>query len=568
MGTSKTTPTIDGTIDVIHTLGGTTDTWGAALTDTIVSTSNFGVSLLYTKTAGGGGNNAYVDNVDIKVSYTGGSGPCAAAGHWDLDEGSGDTAADSTANANDGTLGTAPGADASDPSWMCLVSGSALDFDGADDVLEVPDDPRPGAERGHDRGSLGQARHAAKRDGRRRAVRPQEHSVAPWYSYELQVETASDKPKFLWRNSGGTNAVELGSGALSIDTWYHIAGVVEGTAVRLYIDGADVGTLSPTTSGTILDSDDDLSIGAAFSGGGRLDGAVDDVRIYDRALTTAQINALATSPPVDCAPAPDLQQIHYRWRNDDGGETGAACVAGPTTYATATSAAAYWFRLAVTRSRSRRGAPAAREEERRAVVPVVEVDSHKRTSLLRLARASPSPSEAEAQEGQANWNARRWPRWRNTTPTAGGGAGGGGTTDGSNGGGGGGYAAVLRGGTFLIQAGGGGGGGGVGDGGSPAGGAGGAGGGTSGVAGSRVGSGGFGGGGGTTSAARRAEVPLVGPLARRTREGWERSRSQIAVQAAEAAAVASAAEAAAPRQISVEVAEVAARASSPARTPR
>ena len=511
VGTSKTTPTIDGTIDVIHTLGGTTDTWGAALTDTIVSTSNFGVSLLYTKTAGGGGNNAYVDNVDIKVSYTGGSGPCAAAGHWDLDEGSGDTAADSTANANDGTLGTAPGADASDPSWMCLVSGSALDFDGADDVLEVPDDPALVPSGDMTVAAWVKLDTLPSVTGEDAQFVHKRHSVAPWYSYELQVETASDKPKFLWRNSGGTNAVELGSGALSIDTWYHIAGVVEGTAVRLYVDGADVGTLSPTTSGTILDSDDDLSIGAAFSGGGRLDGAVDDVRIYDRALTTAQINALATSPPVDCAPAPDLQQIHYRWRNDDGGETGAACVAGPTTYATATSAAAYLVPTGcdtlTVKAWGAGGAGGGKASGGSgggggfAQADISVTPSESLTVTLGGGGAGGTGQLGTPAAGIGGGT---------TTPTAGGGAGGGGTTDGSNGGGGttdgsnggggGGYAAVLRGGTFLIQAGGGGGGGGVGDGGSPAGGAGGAGGGTSGVAGSRVGSGGFGGGGGTTSA--------------------------------------------------------------------
>ena len=76
VGTSKTTPTIGGTTDVTHTMGGPADTWGASLTDVIVNDGNFGVSLLYTKTAGGGENKAFVDNVDIQVFYTGGSGGC------------------------------------------------------------------------------------------------------------------------------------------------------------------------------------------------------------------------------------------------------------------------------------------------------------------------------------------------------------------------------------------------------------------------------------------------------------------------------------------------------------
>jgi len=73
VGGSKTTPTIGGTTDVTHILGGLSDTWGASLTRSIVNDVDFGVSILYTKTAGGGGNNAYLDNVDIKVHYTEGS---------------------------------------------------------------------------------------------------------------------------------------------------------------------------------------------------------------------------------------------------------------------------------------------------------------------------------------------------------------------------------------------------------------------------------------------------------------------------------------------------------------
>ena len=221
-------------------------------------------------------------------------------GHWTFDEGSGQTAADSSANANDGTLGVAAGADASDPTWMCVTGGNALNFDGADDVVEVLDAP--------ELVPTGDMTLAAwvKLDtlpsvmGEDAQFVHKKHSVAPWFSYQLQVEAASDKPKFLWRNSAGAQTIEWGSSALSTGTWYHVTGVRSGTALSLYVDGVDVGTTSPTTSGSILDSDDDLSLGAAWSGGGRLAGGVDDVRIYDRALSPAEIGALAASPPAAC----------------------------------------------------------------------------------------------------------------------------------------------------------------------------------------------------------------------------------------------------------------------------
>ena len=77
-GSTKVTPTIDGTTDIVHTLGSSVDGWGAALTEPIINDTDFGVSLLYTKTAGGGGNHAFVDNVDIKVHFSGGSGGCGS----------------------------------------------------------------------------------------------------------------------------------------------------------------------------------------------------------------------------------------------------------------------------------------------------------------------------------------------------------------------------------------------------------------------------------------------------------------------------------------------------------
>ena len=52
-------------------------------------------------------------------------------GHWTFDEGSDQTAADSSGNGNDGTLGSSAGADANDPSWACVAGGNALSFDGA-----------------------------------------------------------------------------------------------------------------------------------------------------------------------------------------------------------------------------------------------------------------------------------------------------------------------------------------------------------------------------------------------------------------------------------------------------
>ncbi|MDH3748426.1 MAG: LamG domain-containing protein, partial [Gammaproteobacteria bacterium] len=47
--------------------------------------------------------------------------------------------------------------------------------------------------------------------------------------------------------------------------------------------------------GSLFSSNDEIRIGAGWSGGNRLDGVVDDVRFYDRALSAAEISGLYTA---------------------------------------------------------------------------------------------------------------------------------------------------------------------------------------------------------------------------------------------------------------------------------
>src|SRR5436190_17641605 len=56
----------------------------------------------------------------------------AVLAQWNLNEGVGQVAADSSGNANHGTLGAAPDPDAADPGWIPgHAGGSALSFNGS-----------------------------------------------------------------------------------------------------------------------------------------------------------------------------------------------------------------------------------------------------------------------------------------------------------------------------------------------------------------------------------------------------------------------------------------------------
>ena len=74
------------------------------------------------------------------------------------------------------------------------------------------------------------------------------------------------------------------------DTWYHLVGTIEGTAMKMYVDGIQAGTA--TFSGT-RQTGIKVIVGAHSTTGGRIfRGAIDDARIYNRALSAEEIRYL------------------------------------------------------------------------------------------------------------------------------------------------------------------------------------------------------------------------------------------------------------------------------------
>ena len=74
------------------------------------------------------------------------------------------------------------------------------------------------------------------------------------------------------------------------DTWYHVAGTYDGSTMRLYLNGTEQDTESPSVT-TVIAGD-----GVVLSHSGvseALDGLLDDVRVYNRALSETEIGDLA-----------------------------------------------------------------------------------------------------------------------------------------------------------------------------------------------------------------------------------------------------------------------------------
>jgi MYXO-CTERM domain-containing protein len=93
-----------------------------------------------------------------------------------------------------------------------------------------------------------------------------------------------------WSTTGGKND----------GTWRHVTAVTRGTDVELYIDGAKQTNQATAGSGFFGDVDglDTLLVGANRDSGGFTwfyTGAIDDLAIYDHALSQGEIDALQTA---------------------------------------------------------------------------------------------------------------------------------------------------------------------------------------------------------------------------------------------------------------------------------
>jgi hypothetical protein len=106
---------------------------------------------------------------------------------------------------------------------------------------------------------------------------------------------------------GGVNAgVTTGSSAVTLLQWTHLAATYNGATITIFVNGIAGG--STAASGSITQSNVEMRIGkdvAASATDKNLDAFCDDVRLYNRALTLAEIRLLASRRGIGLTPLPD-----------------------------------------------------------------------------------------------------------------------------------------------------------------------------------------------------------------------------------------------------------------------
>jgi hypothetical protein len=106
--------------------------------------------------------------------------------------------------------------------------------------------------------------------------------------YLMASSTPNNRPAV-----GGTwtagNQNTVAPSALAVNTWTHLAATFDGATVRLYVNGAQVRSKGQTTA--LAPTTGTLQIGGNSYPGEYFAGRIDEVRIYNRALTVGEIQA-------------------------------------------------------------------------------------------------------------------------------------------------------------------------------------------------------------------------------------------------------------------------------------
>ncbi|MHC4159293.1 MAG: LamG domain-containing protein, partial [Planctomycetota bacterium] len=195
--------------------------------------------------------------------------------HWKLDEGSGTTAYDS-AGTNNGTITGA--------TWTTggMING-ALDFDGINDYVDITDS----ASLSFTNPSLTIAAWVylnQDQPGQRIIVRKNNQ-------WQLGIYAADNKIRNLVKTDGtdGWTAANDEFYTIDTDTWYFFAFTYNGSVLKYYANGTQVGS-DKTVTGDIVDNSNNVGIGSDTGGSSNnINGMIDDLRIYNRALSAEEI---------------------------------------------------------------------------------------------------------------------------------------------------------------------------------------------------------------------------------------------------------------------------------------
>ena len=209
--------------------------------------------------------------------------------HWKFDEGTGTIAGDS-AGTNTGTL-------TNGPTWTTGKIGSALSFDGVNDYVNNITNTVPAYVAG---GAISISAWVNGAPGTDGVIYSEGNSNTNTDVFRISRGFANgSKAHLLIRNAGGVR-LNVDSASTAFDnTWHHIVYTDTNGTAKFYVDGIQDATNFNYTPQAIPTNNS--TIGAYKRANNSIvvpfPGKIDDVRLYNRALTASEVQQIFNGAP-------------------------------------------------------------------------------------------------------------------------------------------------------------------------------------------------------------------------------------------------------------------------------
>ncbi|MFC1716596.1 LamG domain-containing protein [Candidatus Poribacteria bacterium] len=202
------------------------------------------------------------------------------AGLWLFEEGNGETAADSSGNGHDGTL-------LGEPKWVKGKFGQALEFDGADDLVDTEyiADDQNGAWTVMCWAQL----TGANPHGGYRLLAGRSNGTPQLWVHDTDNGLTMHKTENDFQQCLGKTIIP--------EEWTHLAGTFDGTNIKLYINGVEEESMKPAGDPIVniysvqIGGFDDKLHGGTWSGCWS-NAVIDEVAIFSAALTENEIKSI------------------------------------------------------------------------------------------------------------------------------------------------------------------------------------------------------------------------------------------------------------------------------------
>jgi hypothetical protein len=243
----------------------------------------------------------------ILVLGLAGSAAADLIGKWTFDEGSGKTVSDTSGSGANGTI-------TGNPDWISGPAKGALDLPNDGDYVTIPNSE---VIKLRSTGKYTVACWVQVQDTSGGIILMHGLGCSTWASWFLGVgggepdaARVNGSLVFGVRTANGTDYTGVSAPA-EADAWVHVAATYDGSTLILYIDGVEQARTNATVP---WDSAENLLIGGdpGCSGRNWYTGSIDDLRIYDSALSEGEVLGVMAGKvwPYATSPNPEVGNLH------------------------------------------------------------------------------------------------------------------------------------------------------------------------------------------------------------------------------------------------------------------